>query len=142
MGNAGLAEQLPVVALDGRLVAHHQGRQHTGHTRVAHLAKQRIANRLAQPLDRMGHTVGQALRAPTRLARLVGLARLRLGHPHIAGGANALLKPHQLGIEHIRVDRGVGLLQPHRQAPTLAGAQVQPGVVQRRLVLEVDIPAQ
>ena len=105
VGDAGGAEQLPVVALDGGLVAHGQRSQHTGGPGIGHLAQQRIAQVLAQPLDRVRHGLGQ------QFGTLPATH-----HAHVAGGADALLEPHQLDVVTLGVERAMGLLQPQRQA--------------------------
>ena len=63
-------------------------------------------------------------------------------HTHIASGTHALLKPHQLHIEAMRVHAALRPLQPQRQAPALAGAQGVARVIQPGLVLKLGVPTQ
>ena len=69
VGHAGGAEDVPVGALDGVLVAHDQGRQQAGGLAVGDLLEHGIAHRLPGPLDRMAPGVGQALRRRDRAGR-------------------------------------------------------------------------
>ena len=134
MGNAGLPEHLPIGTLYCPLVTHRQRGQHTGAAGVWHLAPDGVAHGLAQAVHRIASAIGQPLR--------VGAGRCGACHPHITGGAQALLKPQQLGIKTSRVERAVWQLQPQRQAPALAGAQAAAGVVQQGFIVEVVVPAQ
>ncbi|HTP71823.1 MAG TPA: hypothetical protein VML58_06345, partial [Burkholderiaceae bacterium] len=71
----GFAEQIPVAACDGGLIAHRECRQHAGHAGIADAQQQGIAHGLACVLDRPRSGVGK-------------LARLWTGHraAHRAGG--------------------------------------------------------
>ncbi len=59
VGHAGVAEQLPVLALDGRLVAHRQRRQHAGGACIGHAQQDRVAHRLARSVHRVAGGIGQ-----------------------------------------------------------------------------------
>jgi hypothetical protein len=117
VGDAGVAEQVPVVALDRALVADRERRQHAGGAAVADVGVDPVANALAQPLDRM-----TSARVEQRRRRVA----------HVAGGANALLEQRQLEVEAVRVEVAVRLAQAHREAPALAGAQRQRGCTRAR----------
>ena len=129
--DAGGTEQLPVLALDGGLVAHGQRGQHAGGAGIGHLALQRVTQVLAQAVGRMADAFFQQLR------RLPAL-----DHPHVAGGAHALLEPQQFHVEAVGVQAAVRLLQAQWHAPALAGAQGRAWVVQPGFIPELGVPAQ
>ena len=131
MGHPCLSEEVPVLALNRRLVAYRQCGQYAGRAGVADLAQDGIPHGLAQALHRVADGLIQQLG--------VGAA---LRHPHIAGGADTLLKPHQLHIKAVRIERTMRLLEPQRQAPALTGTQCAAGVGQHGLVIEIVVPAQ
>ena len=131
VGNAGLAKDIPILALDRRLVADHQRRQYAGQARVGDAAPDRVADRLPGALDRVR---GGALQQHGRGALAADA--------NAAGGAHALLEPPQFGVKAMWVERAVGLLQAQRQAPALTGADGVARLVQRRLVAIAAEPAQ
>ena len=129
MRHAGDAEQIPVVALDGRLVAHRQRRQHAGRLGVGHVAVDGVAQVLAQAIDRAAGVVVQFLGHGA-------------GHgAHRAAGTQPLLEQPQLEVEAVRVERAMRLPQPHREAPALAGAQVGHRAGEQRAVVDAAVPA-
>ncbi len=128
MGHAGGSEQLPVVALDGGLIADRQRGQHAGGGRVAHLGEDGVAHLLAQALHPMARGVVQALR------------RRRVAH--VAGRPNALLEQHELVVEPVRVRIAVRLTQAHREAPALAGTQFTLGLRERGIFVVAPVPTE
>ena len=113
--------------LDRALVADRQRRQHAGGAAIVDVRVDRIANALAQALDRItGAGVDQRRR---RVA-------------HVAGGADALLEERELVVEAVRIEIAVRLTQPHREAPALTGAQGQARLDQRGVLVEAGIPAE
>ncbi len=127
MRDAGVAEQVPVLALDGRLVAHRQGREHAGGAAVVHRGIDRVAHALARPLDDVPRLAFDELR------------RRRVAH----GGrrSHALLEQRELVVEAVRVDVAVRLAQLERETPALASAELELRQRQRGVFMETAVPA-
>ena len=102
-------KHLPRAAVNRRLIAHHQGGQHTGHGLGQAPIQQPLAHALTRPLQ----GVPPGLRQPLGRWVIRPLA-------HIAGGADALLPQPKLVVKAVRVDVAMRRLQAHAQAPTLA----------------------
>ncbi len=130
MRHAGVAEQVPVLAVDGRLVAHRQGRQHAGCLCVGHSQQDGVAHRLARTVYRVAHGLSQLAVDGTG------------GGAHRAAGAQALLEHPQLQVEAAGIERAVRLAQPHRQQPALAGPQLLQRRGQQRVAIEAAVPAE
>lgn len=112
MRHAGGAEHVPVGALDRRLVARHERRDHARLARIGHAREDRVAHRLARALDRMPPGRREALRR--RIAR---------AGADVAGGLHVLLPEPELLVEAVRIETPVRRLEPHREAPALARMQ-------------------
>ena len=128
MGDAGVAKEIPVVALDRALVADGQRGQHAGGASVGDFGVDPVAHALAQTLDRKARAFGQQ----------TGWRRVA----HIAGGAHALLEQQQLVVEAVRIEIAVRPAQPHREAPALAGAQLALRLGQGRVFVKAAVPAE
>ena len=116
MGHPGAAVQVPVGALDGALLAHHQGGEHAGTAPIVHALRDALADPLARRLQRVPVGTAQPL-------------RLWIARPgaHIAGGAHALLPQPALAVKTMGVGVAVRAAQAHRKAPALAGEQTGAG---------------
>ena len=112
MRHARRPENIPVGALNGVLITHHQRGQHTGEWPVFDALIDGFTHRLADALNRMRPTAGE-------------FDRWRIVRPgsHIAGGLNALLPQPELVVKTMRVAVAMRRLEPHRHAPALAGTQ-------------------
>jgi len=119
VGNACVAEQVPVVAVDRRLVTHRQRGQHAGGLRIADTQHHRVADRLAGTLHRVAGVLGQ------------DAVKRAFADAHRAAGADALLEEPQRQVETVRVEAAVRLAQARGQRPALAGAQVGRGLGDR-----------
>ena len=127
MGDAGVAEQLPVVALDRALVADREGSEHAGGAPIGDMRVDRVADALSRTLDRKPGA---------------GIDERRRRVAHVAGRANALLEPRELDVEAVGVDRPVRLPQSHRESPALAGAQRLARLRERGILVKARVPAE
>jgi len=127
VGDAGVAEQVPVVALDRALIADRERGEDTGDATLRDVRVDRVANALAQPLDRMA-----GARVEQHRGRVAD----------VAGGANALLEQRQLVVEAVRIEVAVRLAQANGEAPALAGTQREARLHQRRVLVEARVPAE
>ena len=128
--HTGDAKQVPVVAFDGRLVAHGQRRQHAGHRRRVDPRLDGVAPVLARPLDPRSSAVLQTS------GHITGPAA------HTAAGPDALLKQPQLQVRAVRVQAAVGLLQAGGQLPALPRPDRLGGATEHGVVVEAPVPAQ
>ena len=127
MGDAGVAEEIPVLPVDRALVADRERRQHAGRAPVGDARLDRIAHALAHSLDD---------EAGLRIEQLGRCAA------HIAGCAHALLEQVQLMVEAMRVQVAVRLAQAHRKAPALPGAQGALRLAEGGVLVEALVPAE
>ena len=117
--HAGGPENIPVCALDGVLITHHQRRNQTRIGTLSDALKNPVAHALTQALHRMP-------------AALFKTMRRRVARPraHIAGGLQTLLPEPEFVVKAEGIAAAVGRLQPHRHLPALAGDD------RRRLALQ------
>lgn len=101
--------------LDRRLVADRQRGDPAGDSPVLDLCFDGVAQMLPKPVERAPRIDRQRCRAVVERCT------------NLAGGADALLEPPQLGIEAMRVHRGVGLAQPDQERTPLGRSQPGPG---------------
>jgi len=128
VGDAGVAEEVPVLPVDGGLVADRQRSEHARGAPVGHGGLDGVAHALARLLHGMAGRCLQALR------------RRRVAHA--AGGAHTLLEELELLVEAVRIARAVRLPQTHREAPALARAQRALLGRERRVVAVARAPAE
>ena len=110
--DAGGAEDVPVGAFDGALVAHDQRGQHAGQPLVRHPRIQGRAHRLPQLLDGVRPA---AREQPRRCIARAGA--------DVAGRLQVLLPQPQLVVEAVRIDLAVRRLQADRELPAFARPQ-------------------
>ena len=127
MGDPGVAEQVPIRAVDGRLIADRQRRQNACDAAVRHVCVNRITDRLARAFDRKSGVALQTLRRPVA---------------HVARGADAEFEQVQLVVESVRIDVAVRAAQPHRERPALPGAQFTLRLAQGGVFVEASVPAE
>ena len=108
-------ENIPVTALNGSLVTHHQRRQYAGQLAVGHAFKNCFTHALTSPLYAM---------CENRPDRRNQFLRRRVAQPgtHRAGGLHALLPKSQLIVKAMRVAVAVWRFEPHRHLPAFACA--------------------
>ena len=108
-------ENIPVTALNGGLVTHHQRGQHAGQLAVGHAFKNCFAHILASQLYAVPKT------CPGRRGQLLW-RRVTQPGAHIAARLHALLPQSQLIVKAMRVAVAVWRFEPHRHLPAFAGA--------------------
>ena len=108
-------ENIPVTALNGGLVTHHQRGQHTGQLAVGDAFKNCFAHALSSPLYAVPKT------CPGRRGQLLR-RRVAQAGAHIAGGLHALLPQAQLIVKAMRVAVAVRRFEPDSHLPPLASA--------------------
>ncbi len=121
MGHPGAAVQVPVGALDGTLLAHHQCGEHAGTAPIVHALRDAFADPLARGLHRV----------PVGAAQTLWPWVARAG-AHIAGGAHALLPQPAFAVKAMGVGVAVRAAQAHREAPALASEHTGAGAFGHR----------
>ena len=117
MSHACGPEHIPVAAVNGGLIPHHQSRQNPGAfggigigAWPGQLGQQALAHHLSPTLDRVQPGAGQTNRW-----------RVFSAGAHIACGAYALLPQPQLVIKAARVHVAMRRFQAHTQTPAFSG---------------------
>jgi hypothetical protein len=110
VGHARGAEHVPAGAVDGALVAGDQRGDHAGLVAVGHAREHGVAHGFPGALDGV---------PPCRCEQ--GGRRVACAGAHVAAGMQALLPHPQFAVEAVRVAVAVRRLEPHREAPALAG---------------------
>ncbi len=127
MRHTGDAEHIPVLPVNGCLVAHHQGCQHACQAGGICLVWQCVgmgvfATACHRCIDPGPHDLAHGVQAP-RCFSQTKRRRVFAPHAHITGGCHALAPQPQLAVKPVRVGQTVRLAQAHRQLPALATAR-------------------
>ena len=117
MGDAGAAEQLPLLVVDGILVTHRQRHQDTGIRPLMQRPLKALTDIFAQRFDQMTRRRHEWRQAPVVWRR-----------SHVTGGADAGLKQPGLVIEAEGIQVAMRPFQAHRELPAFAGMQLGRGM--------------
>ena len=151
MGHPGAAEDVPVLPLDGRLIAHHQGGEYACNTLAILCCRSSLPGRSHMVEQTLAHLQARTIHGKVQPVPWCIVQALRClsprGCPHLPAGTHFLLPHPQFQIEAERIAVAVRLTQTHGELPALprlhaAGTGAPGGRRRRRSHLPARRPAQ